>query len=161
MSSRTLLGAMLASMLVLGSAHAEERFAPYVAQKHARAVVAVVGDNDGTELTDFVIPFAVLQRSGDVDTFAVSTRPGPMRMRPAALRLKPDMDVHAFDARFPEGADYVIVPAVVHNNDAALLEWIDANGYQIVGPYREIYIKHEKNNLSDTITEVQFPDEKA
>jgi len=61
------------------------------------------------------------------------------------------------------------VAAVVHHGDfeeftqghAALLEWIDANGYQIVGPYREIYIKHEKNNLSDTITEVQFPVEKA
>ena len=61
------------------------------------------------------------------------------------------------------------VAAVVHHGDfeeftqghAALLEWIDANGYQIVGPYREIYIKHEKNNLSDTITEVQFPVDKA
>src|SRR5918995_2587032 len=25
---------------------------------------------------------------------------------------------------------------------AALLEWIDANGYRIAGPYREIYIRH-------------------
>jgi effector-binding domain-containing protein len=61
------------------------------------------------------------------------------------------------------------VAAVVHHGDfeeftqghAALLEWIDTNGYKIVGPYREIYIKHEKNNLSDTITEIQFPVEKA
>jgi effector-binding domain-containing protein len=37
------------------------------------------------------------------------------------------------------------------------MEWIDANGYQIVGPYREIYIKHEKGDLSDTTTEIQFP----
>jgi len=61
------------------------------------------------------------------------------------------------------------VAAVVHHGDfedftqghAALLEWIDANGYQIVGPYREIYIKHEKGDLSDTTTEIQFPVEKA
>ena len=61
------------------------------------------------------------------------------------------------------------VAAVVHHGDfeeftqghAALLEWIDANGYRIVGPYREIYIKHEKNNLSDTITEIQFPVERV
>ena len=61
------------------------------------------------------------------------------------------------------------VAAVVHQGDfeeftqghAALLEWIDANGYKIVGPYREVYIKHEKDNLSDTITEIQFPVEKA
>jgi DNA-binding transcriptional MerR regulator len=44
---------------------------------------------------------------------------------------------------------------------AALLEWVDANGYRIVGPYREIYIKHDKSNLTDTTTEIQFPVEKA
>jgi effector-binding domain-containing protein len=61
------------------------------------------------------------------------------------------------------------VAAVVHQGNfedftqghAALLEWIDANGYQIVGPYREIYIKHEKEDLSDSTTEIQFPVEKA
>jgi effector-binding domain-containing protein len=61
------------------------------------------------------------------------------------------------------------VAAVVHHGSfedftqghAALLEWIDANGFRIVGPYREIYIRHEKSNLSDTITEIQFPIEKA
>ncbi|HEU0292005.1 MAG TPA: hypothetical protein VFR47_04680, partial [Anaerolineales bacterium] len=35
---------------------------------------------------------------------------------------------------------------------AALLEWINANGYKIVGPYREIYMKQDR-----TITEIQFP----
>ena len=44
---------------------------------------------------------------------------------------------------------------------AALLEWIDANGYRIVGPYREIYIKHDKAHTSDSTTEIQFPVEKA
>ncbi len=61
------------------------------------------------------------------------------------------------------------VASVVHQGDfeeftqghAALLEWIDANGYRIVGPYREIYIKHDKANLSDTTTEIQFPVEKV
>ena len=61
------------------------------------------------------------------------------------------------------------VAAVLHHGNfeeftqghAALLEWIDANGYRIVGPYREIYIKHDKNNLADSITEIQFPVEKA
>ena len=61
------------------------------------------------------------------------------------------------------------VASVVHQGNfedftqghAALLEWIDANGYRIVGPYREIYIKHDKANLSDTTTEIQFPVEKV
>jgi DNA-binding transcriptional MerR regulator len=61
------------------------------------------------------------------------------------------------------------VAAVVHQGEfedftqghAALLDWIDANGYQIVGPYREIYIRHEKSELSDSTTEIQFPVERA
>jgi effector-binding domain-containing protein len=39
---------------------------------------------------------------------------------------------------------------------ADLLEWITANGYKIVGPYREIYMKRDR-----TITEIQFPVERA
>jgi len=62
-----------------------------------------------------------------------------------------------------------LVAAVVHQGSfedftqghAALLEWIDANGYQVTGPYREIYIKHEKTNATDTTTEIQFPVEKV
>jgi DNA-binding transcriptional MerR regulator len=61
------------------------------------------------------------------------------------------------------------VAAVVHQGNfedftqghAALLEWIDANGYRVAGPYREIYIKHHQGNLSDSTTEIQFPVEKA
>ena len=61
------------------------------------------------------------------------------------------------------------VAAVVHHGTfedftqghAALLEWMDANGYRIAGPYREIYIKHEKDDLSDSTTEIQFPIEKT
>ncbi|MFC5570271.1 DJ-1/PfpI family protein [Lysobacter yangpyeongensis] len=103
-----------------------DHFAPYAAPHgRARPVVAVVGHNAGTELTDFVIPYAVLQRSGAVDAFTVSLQPGAMQMRPA-LRLQADTDVRGFDARFPDGADYVVVPAVVRRDDAQLLAWIRA-----------------------------------
>ena len=61
------------------------------------------------------------------------------------------------------------VAAVVHQGSfedfqqghAAILEWIDANGYKIAGPYREIYIKHDRAELSNSTTEVQFAVEKA
>jgi DNA-binding transcriptional MerR regulator len=61
-----------------------------------------------------------------------------------------------------------LVAAVVHQGEfedftqghAALLEWVGANGYQISGPYREIYIKHEQSDLSDSTTEIQYPVEK-
>lgn len=39
----------------------------------------------------------------------------------------------------------------------ALLRWIEANGYEIIGPYREIYIKHDRNNMSNSATEIQYP----
>jgi DNA-binding transcriptional MerR regulator len=44
---------------------------------------------------------------------------------------------------------------------AALLTWIEANGYRVVGPFREIYIHHNREDLSDSTTEIQFPVEKA
>src|SRR5687767_6292450 len=61
------------------------------------------------------------------------------------------------------------VATVVHQGNfedftqghSALLEWIDANGYKITGPYREVYIQHDKGKLADTTTEIQFPVEKA
>lgn len=63
----------------------------------------------------------------------------------------------------------VQVAAAVHQGEfenftqlhGALLTWIEANGYRIVGPYREVYIKHDPNNMSDSATEVQYPVEKA
>ena len=44
----------------------------------------------------------------------------------------------------------------------ALLSWIEANGYQIVGPNREIYLQYERDgDPADYVTEIQFPVEKA
>ncbi len=61
------------------------------------------------------------------------------------------------------------VASVVHHGDfedftqghTALMTWIEANGYRIVGPYREIYIKHDDKNMNDSATEIQYPVEKA
>jgi len=43
-----------------------------------------------------------------------------------------------------------------------LVSWIEGNGYQIIGPNREVYITggNEQDNES-YITEVQFPVTKA
>lgn len=90
-------------------------------------IIAIVGENSGTELTDFVIPYGVLQASGSAEVFTVSTQPGVLRMRPA-LTLKPDATMAEFDARFPEGADYVIVPAVMKYNDPTLIAWLKEQG---------------------------------
>ena len=46
----------------------------------------------------------------------------------------------------------------------ALIKWIYANGYQITGPAREVYVREAKNGSQtdpDSVTEIQFPVEKA
>jgi DNA-binding transcriptional MerR regulator len=40
----------------------------------------------------------------------------------------------------------------------ALLRWIDANGYRVAGPSREVYIRNA--DRADSVTEVQYPIEK-
>lgn len=58
-----------------------------------------------------------------------------------------------------------LVASAVHHGDfegftqlhTAILRWIEANGYEPVGGYREVYIKHNPNDYSDSTTEVQFP----
>jgi putative intracellular protease/amidase len=92
-----------------------------------KPVVAIVGENRGTELTDFAIPYGVLARSGAVQMLTVATQPGPLVMRPA-LKIQPHATTRDFDARFPEGADYVIVPAVVKPDDPTLLAWVTGQG---------------------------------
>lgn len=57
------------------------------------------------------------------------------------------------------------VASVVHHGPfedftqehTTVLKWIEANGYQIVGPYREIYIQHDPNNMAESATEIQYP----
>jgi putative intracellular protease/amidase len=96
--------------------------------ERARPVIAVAGENSGTELTDFVIPYGILSDSKAADVFAVATGSGSIAMRPA-LTIQPDFTVTSFDERFPDGADYVIVPAVMEmdkKSPPVLVDWIKA-----------------------------------
>jgi len=93
----------------------------------ARPVVAIVGHNASTELIDFVVPYSVLARSGAADVIALGLEPGALKMRPA-LVIEPQATVEQFDERVPQGADYVIVPAVAGDKtgDPRLLQWLQA-----------------------------------
>lgn len=93
--------------------------------KRARPVVAVLAENDGTETTDFVIPYSVLVEAGVADVVAVATGPGPIQLVPA-LTVLPQATTARFDARFPEGADYVVVPKLERRDDAVAVAWIRA-----------------------------------
>ena len=87
-------------------------------------VIAVVAENSFTELTDYVVPYGVLAESGVAKVLAIATQPEPIRMFPT-LRVEPQATISQFDDRFPEGADYVIVPAVLRQKDPVLLGWLE------------------------------------
>jgi RNA polymerase sigma factor (sigma-70 family) len=101
-----------------------------------RPVVAVVGYNASTELTDYVVPYGILAQAGVAEVMALATGSGAIQMSPA-LRFQAQATTKEFDRRFPDGADYVIVPNVYDGeNDPAMLAWISlqaARGATIVG----------------------------
>lgn len=91
-----------------------------------RPVVAVLAANGGdsnTELTDYVIPYGVLTAADVANVVTVTTNPGTVTMRPA-LRTQAQMTIADFDAHYPKGADYVIVPALQPRDDASAVGWI-------------------------------------
>jgi hypothetical protein len=67
--------------------------------------------------------------------WALATEPGSLKLHPA-LTVKPQATTAEFDARYPDGADYVIVPAMHHDDDPAVLAWVKAQaakGALVVG----------------------------
>ena len=103
--------------------------------KRQRPVVAILGINEATETTDYLMPYGILRRADVADVMTVATKPGPVALYPA-LRIQPNATVAAFDAQYPDGADYVIVPAMSRDDDPAALAWIRsqaATGATIIG----------------------------
>lgn len=97
-----------------------------------RAVIAVVGENSGVEVSDFLVPFAILSRAGTLDVSAVKLGPGPLSTftdlgRPG-FRIATDTTVAQFDAIHPEGADYIIVPAQA--STPRLITWLQQQSGQ-------------------------------
>jgi len=107
---------------------APEKIATYKSRfGRTRPVIAVIGENLGTETTDYIIPYGVLTQSGAAEVVAVAIQPGPIQLMPA-LKIEAQATIDAFDARFPQGADYVIVPAVHKADDPVLVGWVAGQG---------------------------------
>lgn len=103
--------------------------------KRARPLVAVLGLNDATETTDYLLPTSVLRRADVAEVRMLAPDAGPVRLYPA-LTVQPDATLADFDARHPEGADYVIVPAMSRDDDPAVLAWLQAQakrGATVIG----------------------------
>jgi DNA-binding transcriptional MerR regulator len=96
--------------------------------------------------------------------------------QPAAVLADEDVEAAVPVERLFEGNDRVKVyelPAVevasvVHAGEysgfsqahAALLSWLESNGYRSAGPIREIYIEPAGHGSREPVTEIQYPVEK-
>jgi putative intracellular protease/amidase len=103
--------------------------------KRERPLIAIVGANDGTEVTDYLMPYGILKGAAVADVMLLAMQPGPVTLYPA-LKVEPEATVADFDTRHPEGADYVIVPAMRRDDHPAVLQWIKsqaARGAVIIG----------------------------
>jgi putative intracellular protease/amidase len=103
--------------------------------KRERPLIAIVGINDATETTDYLMPYGILRRADVADVVALATGPGPIKLFPV-LTVTPDATTAAFDEQHPEGADYVIVPAMSRDDDPAALKWINdqaGKGATVIG----------------------------
>ena len=85
-------------------------------RRSGKPVVAVLALNEGTEMTDFLLPHAVLQRAGVADVQVVAPHRGRVSLYPA-LQVEVAQDLASFDRTYPSGADYVIVPAMRDDNN--------------------------------------------
>ncbi|MBR1121717.1 DJ-1/PfpI family protein [Bradyrhizobium lablabi] len=103
--------------------------------KRQRPLIAIVGINDQSETTDYLMPYGVLKRADVADVMTLATKPGPVTLFPV-LKVEPDATIAEFDATYPDGADYVIVPAMSRDDDPDVLQWIKSQstkGAIIVG----------------------------
>jgi transcriptional regulator GlxA family with amidase domain len=94
-----------------------------LAPRRERPVIAIIGLNDATETTDYLMPAGILRRADIADVQLLATEEGPVSLYPA-LRVEPDATIAAFDAAHPQGADYVIVPAMSRDDDPAVMAWL-------------------------------------
>jgi transcriptional regulator GlxA family with amidase domain len=93
--------------------------------RRERPVIAVLGLNDATEVTDYLMSYGILTRADVAEVVAVATGPGPIRLDPA-LTVLPQATTARFDVDHPEGADYVVVPKMTRDDDPAVIAWIRA-----------------------------------
>jgi transcriptional regulator GlxA family with amidase domain len=104
-------------------------------RRPGRPVVAIVALNEGTEITDFMLPYAVLSRAGVAEVHAVAPRRGRVSLYPV-LEAEVTQDLAGFDRAYPAGADYVIVPAMREDDDPAITAWLKQQadrGARIIG----------------------------
>lgn len=108
---------------VISKAETEVMLSALKPPKRARPLIAVVGINDATETTDYLMPVGILRRADIADVTTLSSGSGSVKLYPA-LTIEADATIAAFDALHPKGADYVIVPAMSRDDDPVVTVWL-------------------------------------
>lgn len=104
-------------------------------RRSGRPVIAILARNEGTEITDFLLPHAVLKRADVADVLPVAPRSGRVALYPA-LQVDGVQALADFDRNHPSGADYVIVPAMSEIDDPAITAWLrqqSKKGARVIG----------------------------
>ena len=91
-----------------------------------RPLVAVMAHNGFTEITDFLIPFGAFSRLGVAEVVALSSAPGAVRL--STVQVKLPLTLADFDRLHPEGADYIVIPAMMPDDDPVLVDWVREQG---------------------------------
>lgn len=102
--------------------------------RHDRPVIAIVALNEATEVTDLMIPYGVLKRADVADVTIVAEKMTPVPLYPFSklgqgselLKIDPQASMEAFDKQHPDGADYVVIPALEPRDDKVVVDWIKA-----------------------------------
>ena len=88
-----------------------------------RKVAAILLSQAGTEITDFLAPYAILSESGAFDVIAVAPTRDVAPLN-GGLGIVPDATLDELDARHPGGADVVVLPNVMDPDSPVLREWV-------------------------------------
>lgn len=94
--------------------------------RRQRPAIAILGLNEGTEVSDLLSSYGTLSQSSVADVTVVAPRSDPIRLYPGGIRVETQATTAQFDATHPDGADYVVVPAMEPRDDPAVLAWIKA-----------------------------------
>src|SRR6185295_1227613 len=98
------------------------------APANARPLVAILAQNGGTEITDFLVPYGVIASSGAADVQAVSTEEGAVELVPGpglpGMKILADTTLSRFEPEHPQGADFVIVPAFLDSQNLVTRAWL-------------------------------------
>ncbi len=70
----------------IAKAEADATIAALKPPKRQRPLIAIIGINDATETTDYLMPYGILRRADVADVMLLATKPGPVTLYPALKR---------------------------------------------------------------------------